>query len=252
KTGGNFDVEVVRGIAYHNGKDADEVRHKLDLYLPKKHKGYPVLFFVHGGAWRSGKKELYAPLGKAFAKNGIGVVVTNYRLSPKVKHPAHIEDVARAFAWTHANIAKHGGRADRIFCCGHSAGGHLVALLCTDESHLKTHNLTCKAIRGVVPISGVYTILPNKIFERAFGDDEKLCRLASPLHHVKGNHPPSLIIYAEKDYPTLDLMAEQLCKKLKKCECQTSILKIAKRDHISIIVGMANETDATTQAVLEF
>src|SRR5262245_54947552 len=93
KTGGNYDVASVLGLAYHEGDGADPVRHKLDLYLPKGVKDFPVLFFVHGGAWRSGTKELYGPLGRVFSRNGIGTVVINYRLSPAVQHPAHVQDV---------------------------------------------------------------------------------------------------------------------------------------------------------------
>jgi acetyl esterase/lipase len=252
KVGGSFDVEVVRNVAYHEGKDADDVRHKLDLYLPKAHKDFPVLLFVHGGAWRSGSKELYTPLGRLFAKNGIGTVVINYRLSPKVKHPAHIEDVARAFAWTHRTIAKHGGNPERIFACGHSAGGHLVALLGTDARHLKAENLSPANIRGVIALSGVYEISATKTFESAFGKDEKACKDASPLTHVKGNHPPTLLMYAEKDYPLLDVMGERMCKALKGCKCEATALQIANRTHISIIVMMASQEDPATQAALEF
>jgi dipeptidyl aminopeptidase/acylaminoacyl peptidase len=251
-TGGNYEVEEVRDLAYYKGDDADAVRHKLDLYLPRGRKDFPVLFFVHGGAWKSGTKELYGPLGRVFARNGIATVIINYRLSPKVKHPAHVQDVARAFAWTHGNIGRYGGRPDQIFVCGHSAGGHLVALLSCDESHLKAEKLSCKAIKGCIPLCGVYTILPNMIFEKAFGKDPEVCKAASPLSHVKGAHPPALIIYADKDYPMLDLMAEQFCKKLKGCECEAGILKIANRTHISLIVQSANEADPTTQAILQF
>src|SRR4051794_32422414 len=73
-SGGPFEVEKVARVAYHDGPDADAVRHLLDYYYPKGQKDYPVLFFVHGGAWRSGSKDLYEGLGKLFAKNGIGVV----------------------------------------------------------------------------------------------------------------------------------------------------------------------------------
>ncbi|MCI0464395.1 MAG: alpha/beta hydrolase [Gemmataceae bacterium] len=252
KTGGPHKVEEVRNLAYHDAKDADPVRHKLDLYLPRGQKDFPVLFFVHGGAWRSGNKDLYAPLGQVFAKNGVGVVVINYRLSPKVKHPAHIEDVARAFAWTHRNIKKYGGRTDQLFTCGHSAGGHLVGLLATDESYLKAHKLSLKDIKAVIPMSGVYTIAPLGSLQAAFGKDAAVCKAASPLTHVKEKHPPALIIYAEKDYLTLDVMAEQFCKKLKGCRCEAESLKVADRDHISIIVRMVSETDPTAQAVLQF
>ena len=251
-TGGNYEVEEVRGVVYYKGPDADAVRHQLDLYLPKGRKGFPVLFFVHGGAWRSGTKNLYGPIGRTFARNGVGTVIINYRLSPKVKHPAHIQDVARAFAWTYHNIGKYGGRQDRIFVCGHSAGGHLVALLACDDSHLKAEKLTRKAIRGMVPLCGVYTIMPILIFQGAFGTDAEVCKAASPLTHVAGDHPPALIVYADKDYPTLDVMAETFCKKLKACKCEARTLKVDKRTHISLIVQTANEADPTTQAILRF
>ena len=135
-----YEVETFKDISYYDGADRDKVKHNLDLYLPKGLKDYPVLFFVHGGAWSMGDKSdfgAYAAFGAAYAKLGIGVVVTNYRLSPKVRHPEHVKDVARAFAWTANHIAKYGGDKDRLFVCGHSAGAHLVALLATDADLLE-------------------------------------------------------------------------------------------------------------------
>src|SRR5262245_45715168 len=105
-TNKGFEVEVLRNVAYRDGKDADPVRHRLDLYLPRGHKDYPVLCFVHGGAWQLGDKNhfgIYGAIGRTFARHGIGFVSTNYRLSPAVKHPEHVKDVAAAFAWTHRN-----------------------------------------------------------------------------------------------------------------------------------------------------
>ena len=87
-------------IAYRTDKDADPERHLLDVYVPKGKKDFPVVLFVHGGSWKSGNKNLYAPLGQSLAADGIGCVICNYRLSPAVQHPAHVEDVAKAFAWT--------------------------------------------------------------------------------------------------------------------------------------------------------
>jgi dipeptidyl aminopeptidase/acylaminoacyl peptidase len=251
KTGGNFAVEEIKDIPYQTGDGADPVKHKLDLYLPRGQKDFPVLFFVHGGTWKSGDKRLYGPLGHVFARNGVGVVVTNYRLSPKVKHPAHIEDVARAFAWTCANMGKHGGRVGEIFCCGHSAGGHLVALLATDESYLKAEKLSFSNIKGVIPLSGVFTIIPG-LFSSQFGNDAEVCRKASPLNHVTEKHAPFLLIYADKDFLFLDRMAEQMCAALKKCQCEANTLKVKDRDHISIIVQVQKEEDLTTQAILDF
>jgi acetyl esterase/lipase len=252
KNAGNFEVDVIKGVAYYEGADADATRHKLDLYLPKGQKNFPVLIFVHGGAWKSGTKDLYAPLGNLYAKNGVGTVIINYRLSPAVQHPGHIEDVARAFAWTHKNIAKHGGDPNNLFVCGHSAGGHLVSLLSTNESYLKAQGLAISNIKGTIPLSGVFVVAPSEMFKGVFTDDKEVCKSASPIEHVRGKHPPCLMLYADKDYLTLDTMAEQMCKKLKECQCDASTCKVADRTHITIITSMRNESDPANQAIFEF
>jgi acetyl esterase/lipase len=246
-----FEVESHKNIAYYDGKDADPVRHKLDLYLPKGHKGFPAVLFVHGGAWKSGDKNRYGKLGDVLCANGVGVVVTNYRLTPNVQHPAHIQDVAKAFAWTCRNIGTYGGRADQVFVMGHSAGGHLAALLATDESYLKAENLSMGSIRGAIPISGVYRIAPGRL-AGAFGADPEVLKKASPLSHVNGNHPPFLILYADKDFKTCDVMSQAMFQALQEHKVEASLVEIKDRDHISIIRNIANEGDPATQTILKF
>ena len=141
-----------------------------------------MLLFVHGGRWTTGNKNLYPGIGESLARHGVGVVICNYRLSPAVKHPAHVQDVARAFAWTQSNIASYGGKPDRLFVCGHSAGGHLVALLATDPKYLKAEKLSPSDIRGVVPISGVYSYLRTaRRFSRA---SSALMRRSARTHRL--------------------------------------------------------------------
>src|SRR5262245_12611998 len=126
------------GVAYRQGPDADPVRHRLDLYLPAGREGFPVVVLVHGGAWMVGDNRccgLYSSVGRYLASRGIGVAMPNYRLSPRVRHPHHVRDVAEAVAWTRANIAQYGGDPSRLFLMGHSAGGHLVSLLATDRTY---------------------------------------------------------------------------------------------------------------------
>jgi acetyl esterase/lipase len=247
--------EVVRhkDIPYRTDKDADPERHKLDLYLPKGKTNFPVLMFVHGGGWKSGNKSWYSTLGHAFASEGVGVVVTNYRLSPQVKHPAHVEDVAHAFAWTHANIGKYGGRTDRLFVSGHSAGGHLVALLATDPKYLKAVGRSPDDVRGVIGISGVYEIYPDfLLFASVFGRGKEECRLASPVCHVGAKCPPFLLAYADHDYPQLDKQAEDMHAALKKCGCPTELLKVTDRNHFTIIINIIDPADPLHRAVREF
>ena len=154
---------------------ADEPwRHRLDLYLPKGVKDFPVVVFVHGGAWMIGDNRccgLYSSIGEPFASHGIAAVLPNYRLSPGARHPDHIRDVARAFAWTHAHIGDYGGRTDQLFVAGHSSGGHLVALLATDERYLKAVGRSTADIQGVIAVSGVYHIPAGQVDVQLGGTD---------------------------------------------------------------------------------
>jgi acetyl esterase/lipase len=249
-------MKVLKNVAYYDGKDADAVRHRLDIYLPKGKKDFPVVFFVHGGAWMHGDKNhlgIYAGVARCLTQHGIGMVSTNYRLSPAVKHPEHVRDVARAFAWTYRNIGKHGGRPDELFVGGHSAGGHLTALLATDETYLKEQGLTLAAIRGAVPVSGVYTIPNQGIFHKIFGKDAAILRDASPVNHACAASPPFLIIYADDELPGCDgEQAEAFCKALGSKHCPAVTFQAVRRNHLSIMMNAIHDTDPVMQHLLGF
>jgi acetyl esterase/lipase len=249
KTGGNYEVEVHKDIAYVEGKDADE-RQKLDLYLPKGIKDYPTLFFIHGGGWTRGSRSGFDRIGRTFARNGVAFVSAGYRLSPKVKHPAHIQDVARGFAWTVAHIGKHGGNPGTIFVSGHSAGGHLAALLATDEDYLKAEKLSLSNIKGAIPVSGVFVVSTR--IKNVFGDDAEVCKKASPQSHVREGLSPFLIIYGDNEIAGLGKQAEAFAPALKEKKVETTIVQGKDRNHGTIMMRMAGEDDPATQAVLEF
>jgi acetyl esterase/lipase len=252
----SFEVKRVKDLVYYDGEGMDSNKHKLDLYLPEGAKDFPVLFFVHGGAWMTGDRNsffgLYGSLAKVYVKQGIGVVVISYRLSPGVKHPEHVKDVARAFAWTYKNIAKYGGNVDQLFISGHSAGGHLVALLAADESYLRVHDLTPKAIRGVIPISGVY-IIADGLVPNVFGREEGSGKKASPISYVKKGLPPFLILYADKDYSTCGKTpSEKFCKALDDTGTSARTLEIKESDHFKILFAACKTGTNVSTAIVDF
>jgi acetyl esterase/lipase len=175
-----IEVEAIRGVAYYDGPGADDCRHRLDLFLPRGRTDFPVVVLVHGGAWVAGDNRccgLYSSVGEFLASRGIGAVLPNYRLSPEVRHPEHARDVARAVAWTRDHIASHGGNPDQLFLAGHSAGGHLAALLATDASYLEARGVKLKDIRGVMAVSGVYHLPPGELQATVGGDTSQALRL---------------------------------------------------------------------------
>jgi acetyl esterase/lipase len=255
----SFEIDVKEDITYYEGRQADRTKHQLDVYVPKGVKEFPVLFFVHGGSWSLGDKKgelgvrVYDTLSRSVAHQGIGVVVPNYRLSPRVKHPAHIRDVARAFAWTVKHIKEFGGRTDAIFIAGHSAGGHLVCLLATDPAYLKAEGLSVKAIRGVVAVSGVYRVPPNRLFDGVFGRDPAVRKDASPISHVGPGLPHFLVLCAEQDLPTCGKKeAGAFCAALLTKDNLADLMEMKDRNHISIMFSMVDDADPARRAILTF
>jgi acetyl esterase/lipase len=269
--GKTYEVREVRDLAYVEGKDGDTSSHKLDVYQPVGKKEFPVLVFAHGGCWSFGDKSganLYPPFARALAAQGIVVVLPNYRLSPWVKHPAHVKDVAQAVAWAKKNAAKYGGDPKQLFIGGHSAGGHLAALLATDEEYLKAEGLSRKDVRGVVAVSGVYHI-PDKLefnwpntgekialhsnpFDFVFGSDPKGREAASPVCHVCAGLPPFLLLYADMDLPLIPEMTKDFAAALKDKKCDVDRQKVAGRNHNNIVFSAKQADDPVIRAIVEF
>ncbi len=245
-------VDEHKDLAYYDGADAHATKHRLDLFLPRNASDYPTVVFIHGGAWMAGDKSnfgIYAAIGHMLAEHGLGCAVVNYRLSPSVQHPEHIRDVARAFAWVRANIARYGGDRERLFVAGHSAGGHLAALLATDESYLTEQGLGLADIKAVVAISGVY-IVPGTMFKSVFGDDAALHRQASPIEHVSERSPPMLLIHADHDFPFAEDMALDFAKALRDKHVTVETLPVENRNHIDVMWRATKPDDPVAAALM--
>ena len=147
------EYETVTNILYREGDrltDYMKERCRLDVYHPKHIKHFPTVVWFHGGGLKAGNRKVPEGLrGK-----GVAVVAVNYRLHPKVKSPAYVEDAAAAVAWTFRNIAKYGGSAKRIFVCGHSAGGYLTSMVGLDKRWLAARKIDANDIAGLIPYSG--------------------------------------------------------------------------------------------------
>jgi acetyl esterase/lipase len=231
-------VEARKDITYATGADADAAKHKLDLYLPKGKTGFPVLIFIHGGAWRSGDRALYPALGNRFAKEGIGVVVPSYRLMPGAPHPAQIEDALAAVDWVLAHLAEIGGDPKRVYVGGHSAGGHLSAFAGLDPRFRGK-------LKGVIPMSGVYDLTQMAAFPSDKVD-------ASPMHRIAAGAPPFLITYCQNDYPTLPAQARTFHAALQKAGIASELVYVPGKNHITEIADIWRDDDPTARAVLRF
>ena len=246
------DVKVEKGLTYRAGPEESADKLKLDLYLPKDKTNAPVFFFIHGGAWRTGDRSYYLPLGNRYAKEGFLTVAPSYRLAPKHPYPAQLQDTAAALAWTVRHIAEYGGDTNRIFVGGHSAGGHLAALLALDERALAAHQLSPKVIRGVLAFSGVYNLTAGEGLESVFGKAVAGRRAAAPLTYVRAGAPPFLVTYCEWDYFSLPAQAKEFHGALRQAGNRSELVYVPQESHISEMVSVTREQDPTVAAALRF
>jgi acetyl esterase/lipase len=245
------DLDYVPTAEYASKKD------RLDVYAPAGAKAAPVVVSIHGGALREGDKSKEAFVGHLLAKAGFVAVVVNYRLSPGVMHPAHVQDAAHAVAWARTNAAGYGGDPRKLFVIGHSAGAYLAALLATDATYLAPYQMSAKDLRGVVPVSAFFYVdrtgvAPDRPKD-VWGTDPAAWKAASPSAYVRKDVPPMLLLYADGDadwrrQQQADFQADM--KKAGAAAVETRM--ITGRDHSSIWGRMKNANDETAAAIIAF
>ena len=154
-------VELDADIAY--GPDPEF--HRLDVYRPvHAPRPWPVVLYVHGGAFHLLSKDTHWLMGLVFARFGYLVINISYRLAPKHPFPAAIEDTCRAYAWLAANIERLGGDPARVAIAGESAGANLIsALACAtsmrrDEPWARTAYDCGVVPRAVLPFCGILQV----------------------------------------------------------------------------------------------
>lgn len=239
---------------------------RLDLYVPQKAKHAPVMLYVHGGGWRFGDKRAVGKKASFFNSQGWVFASMNYRLLPGGEHPKNVEDVAAAITWIHDHVAEHGGDPDMIFIMGHSAGCHLVSLVATDGRRLEDAGNSLNLVKGVIALDTQAYDVPalvekssSKLYLGVFGEDPKVQRDASPIHHVAEGKgiPPFLVLYSSgiglRPNPNRPLAANAFAEALIKAAIPAQVIDASDRNHGQINSRFGDPQDEkVTGAAMEF
>jgi arylformamidase len=131
----------------------------IDLFPARKGDG-SCLMFIHGGYWRSLDKKDFSFLAPALVDGGISLAVVNYDLCPKVSMEEIVRQMLRASRWLWLHAEDYGMDQDRLYASGHSAGGHLTAMLMCAVWPVFDKQLPKDLFKGGLAISGLYDLRP--------------------------------------------------------------------------------------------
>jgi len=247
---------------------ADTIRkipaQQLNIYAPHRHNEAElkdVLVYIYGGNWTSGKRSLYNWFGSRLARKGVVAVVIDYPKSPLADYQVMAADAARSLDWVKAHIADYGGNAERIFVSGHSAGGHLAALITVDERYFKEAGII-NPVKGLILIDAagldMYGYLkdrglaedPSKA--RTFSTDPKVWKDATPLYHLRPGVPPMLIFRGGRTYPSILKGNEKFVAALKELGASPVYHVLPRKKHIPMITQFFNTGNPGYGEILRF
>ena len=169
----------VLDVAY--GGDPSE---RLDLF-PAARPNAPVLLYIHGGYWRALDKSDQAFVAPPFVDAGAMVALANYALCPAVSVEHIVLQMVRALAWLFGNAARYGGDPQRIVVAGHSAGGHLAAMLLACDWPAVAPGLPADLPKSALSLSGVFDLEPLRhapFLAPDIGLTQRSARRLSPAH----------------------------------------------------------------------
>jgi arylformamidase len=235
-----------RDIRYGSGP-----KQTLDLFPAQSPRG--ALLFIHGGYWRALDKDDHSFVAPAFVDQDVGVVVINYDLCPNVSIAHIVEECRQAVAWLWREGETHGVPVDRLFIAGHSAGGHLVAMLYATD--WRRYGVPVDAIRGGLSISGVFDLEP--LIQVSFNADLKLdsgkARAMSPIHCTAEVRAPLLLAVGSGETSEFTRQSWLLWERWPECRPATahSPLFIADRHHYSVMSELGDRKSELTAATLE-
>jgi acetyl esterase/lipase len=177
----------------------------LDLYEPAGKGPFPLVVYVHGGGWvrgnRASGKAIAPPLNDA----GYAVASIDYRKVPNVSVDTEMEDAALAIAYLLNNAASLRLQPNRFALLGHSSGGHMVALLATDQTYLTRAGVDPHKLAAVIVLDGVYDVAanvtryPSTTRKEVFGTDPQVWKLLSPTRALgkMQSHPAFYLLHED-------------------------------------------------------
>jgi arylformamidase len=221
--------ETAKQYAFRrNAHYGDHPRERLDIF-PSLSPNSKTLIFIHGGYWQKLDKDLFHFMAAAFVPYHITTVFITYPLAPEASMDKIVISCKNAVQWVRSNISQYNGDPNELYIAGHSAGGHLVAMLISKEWD------GIETIKGVCAISGLFNLLPIQLSElnEVLRMDEETAMRNSPVRMEPFISCPVIVAVGDEESDEFKEQSEELYNCWGKI-APVQLLKLPGINHYSI------------------
>ncbi len=233
------------GLAY--GPSAAE---HLDLYAAAR-PGAPLHAFLHGGYWHALSSREFAFCAEGLVAAGVSVAVVNYALCPTVTVTEIVRQARAAVAWLYRNAAAQGCDPERLFVSGHSAGGHLTAMLMATDWEAE-YGLPADIVKGGAALSGLFDLAPfphSWLQPKLRLTEDEVARM-SPINHIPARAGPLLVAVGGEETPEFHRQSETFLAAWRARSLDGTALDLPGRNHFTLLEDYLDPDSRLLGAVL--
>jgi arylformamidase len=224
---------------------------RLDLLKPLNVNA-PILVFIHGGYWQSLDKDDYAFALEPIVSAGALVVMANYTLCPEITLDSLVDQVRTACAWVWRNARKYEGNPDRLHVTGHSAGGHLSAMMATTDWPEFGNGLPRDMIKSIIPVSGLFDLEPLRLCSVNDGVhmDQETARRNSPMFMKPATELAVSIVVGGQETGELRRQSREFANAWGSSTGNIDYIETPGHHHLSVIEAMIEPNNPLTATIL--
>ncbi|MES1215970.1 MAG: alpha/beta hydrolase [Bacteroidota bacterium] len=230
-------LPLIKDIAYGR-----QPRQLLDIY-PSAKPHSKILIFIHGGYWQRLDKSDFHFIAEAFSSYGITTVLVTYPLAPAASMDQIVSSCSEAVSWVYKNISQYSADPEQIYIAGHSAGGHLVAMMMTQEYF--GENISSTIIKGACAVSGLYNLVPIQLsfVNDVVNMDKEMALRNSPVLLQPITQCPLLLAAGTDESDEFRDQTRELYSSWKDKDIPIEYIELQKLNHYSTVEAMA-DTDS--------
>ena len=225
-------------------------REKLDIYPSLQHQS-KTLIFIHGGYWQMLDKSMFHFIANGFHSYGVTTVLLTYPLAPEVSIDQIVLSCRKAIKWLYRNFSAFNGDPHQMYVAGHSAGGHLAAMLMATDWELFDPGLSANVLKGICAVSGLFNLVPihlsyiNKVLKM----DMETAKCNSPVRLEPSNACPLIVAVGEAETAEFKDQSKELYTCWKNKGIDNEFLQVPRQNHYSIAESIIDPQSSLHQAL---